>query len=293
MFKKISFGRVFLNLILILFSLGYILPIILMISISLSSESSVIDLGYKLVPHEFSWAAYEQAFKNPYQIIKAYQTTIAYSVLGTVLSVVIQSLMAYPLSRSNFKHKKFITVYLMITMFFSGGLVPSYILNTQYLNLGNSFWIYIFPYLISAWNVILFKTYFQGLPESLVESAKLDGASESRIYFTIIMPLSKPILACIAFMTLLAKWNDWNTSLLYIRNSSLYSLQYLLQRIINEADYIKNMQGTAVSKLVGEDVPSETLRYAMAILASGPMMIVFPFFQKYFAKGLVVGSVKG
>lgn len=291
--KKITAGSVVLNALMILMSLGYILPILLMVSISFSSEQSVIDLGYQLIPKTWTLEAYQQALKNPYQIISAYRVTIAYTVLGTVLSILVQTLMAYPLSRSNYNKKKFLTVYLMITMFFSGGLVPSYILNTQYLRIGNSFWIYIFPGLMSAWNVILFKTFFKGLPDGLVEAAKLDGASEFLVYAKIIMPLSTPIIACIAFTTVLAKWNDWNTSLLYIRKSDLYSLQYLLQRIINEADYIKNLQGTAQAAMVGETLPSETLRYAIALLAAGPMMVVFPFFQKYFSKGLVVGSVKG
>ena len=290
---KISIGRIILNAVLIIISLGYILPILLMISISLSSEKSITDFGYQLIPNMWSTDAYKMIFQNPYQIINAYKVTIAYTVLGTALSIIIQTLMAYPLSRSNYNKKKFVTVYLMITMFFSGGLVPSYILNTQYLHLGNTFWIYIFPALTSAWNVVLFKTFFKGLPEGLVEAAKLDGASEFMVYRRIILPLSTPILACVAFTMVLGKWNDWNTSLLYIRRSDLYSLQYLLQRIINEADYIKNIQGTAAGALVGEELPAETMRYAMAILAAGPMMIVFPFFQKYFAKGLVVGSVKG
>ncbi len=291
--KKITAGRVALNIIMILMSLAYIVPILLMISISLSSEQSVIDYGYRLIPNEWSLDAYRQALKNPYQMISAYKVTIAYTVIGTVLSIIIQTLMAYPLSRSNYNKKGFITVVLMITMFFSGGLVPSYILNTQYLHIGNTFWIYIFPGLMSAWNVILFKTYFKGLPDGLVEAAKLDGASEFMVYRKIILPLSTPIIACIAFTTVLGKWNDWNTSLLYIRKSDLYSLQYLLQRIINESDYIKSMQGTAAAAMTGETLPSETLRYAIAIMAAGPMMVVFPFFQKYFAKGLVVGSVKG
>lgn len=291
--KRVSVGSVILNLIMIMISLGYILPLVLMLSISFSSEQAIIDFGYKLIPKVWSLDAYRQAFANPYQIISAYKVTIAYTVLGTFIAVMVQTLMAYPLSRANYNKKKFITVYLMITMFFGGGLVPSYILNTQYLHLGNSFWIYIFPSVMSAWNVILFKTFFKGLPEGLVEAAKLDGASEFYVYLRIILPLSTPIIACVAFTTVLGKWNDWNTSLLYIRRSDLYSLQYLLQRIINESDYVKNMQGTAQASLVGETLPSETLKYAIAIIAAGPMMVVFPFFQKYFAKGLVVGSVKG
>lgn len=291
--KKFTVGKLILNIIMVAISLSYILPFLLMISISFSSEASISNFGYKLIPKAWSTEAYKMVFRNPTQIINSYKTTIAYSVLGTFLSVVVQSLMAYPLARNSYKKKKFITVYLMITMFFGGGLVPSYILNTQYLRLGNTFWIYIFPSLMSAWNVILFKTFFKALPEGLIEAAKLDGASEYRIYGTIVIPLSTPIIACVAFTTLLGKWNDWNTSLLYIRKSSLYSLQYLLQRIINESDYIKQMQGTAMEGFLGNEVPAETMRYATAVIAAGPMMIIFPFFQKYFAEGLVVGSVKG
>ena len=291
--KKSTTGKLILNLIMVIVSLTYILPLLLMIAISFSSETSISDFGYKLIPESWCLDAYKLVFKNPTQIINSYKTTVSYAILGTVLSVIVQSLMAYPLARNNYKRKKFITIYLMITMFFSGGLVPSYIMNTQYLRLGNSFWIYIFPSLMSAWNVILFKTFFKALPEGLIEAAKLDGASEYKIYGTIVIPLSTPIIACIGFTTLLGKWNDWNTSLLYIRKPELYSLQYLLQRIINEADYITQMQGTAMEAFVGKELPSETMRYATAVIAAGPMMVIFPFFQKYFAEGLVVGSVKG
>lgn len=291
--KNITVGKVILNLILLFMSFTYIIPIILMISISLSSESSVMTYGYSLIPKEFSYDAYKMAFRNPTQIINSYKVTIGFSVLSTVLALLVQTLTAYPLARDNFRHKKFVTVFLMITMFFGGGLVPTYILNTQYLHLGNTFWIYIFPGLMSAWNVILFKTYFKGLPDGLIEAAKLDGASEFKTYWSIVIPLSTPIIACLGFTYLLGKWNDWNTSLLYIRNNNLYSLQYLLQRLLNEADYIKQMQGSSSESFVGNAMPSETLKYAIAIIAAGPMMVVFPFFQKYFAEGLVVGSVKG
>lgn len=292
--KKKKSGGIVLDIILIIVSLTYVLPILMMISISFSSEQSIIDYGYSLFPKQFSLAAYKMALKNPYQIIQSYKVTIGYTVLGTTLAMFVQSLIAYPLSRSVFKYKKPILIFLMITMFFNGGLVPTYILTTQYLKLGNNFWVYIIPSIMNAWNVILFKTYFMGLPESTVEAAKIDGASELKIYFKIIAPLSLPIFATLAFTTALAKWNDWNTSMLYIRDSDLYSLQYLLQRIINEADFITKLQENGEAGLFSTDaIPSESLRYVMAVLAAGPMMIIFPFFQKYFAKGLVVGSVKG
>ena len=291
--RKINTFGISVNVILILISLTFVIPILLMISISLSAESSISKYGYQLIPQKWSFEAYRIAFANPLQIVNAYGVTAGYSAVGTVAGVILQSMMGYSLSRSNFNGKKFVTVYMMITMFIGGGLVPSYIMNTQYLRLGNNFWIYILPSLVQAWNVILFKTYFKGLPDGLVEAAKLDGASELRIYWKIIMPLSTPIIATVAFTYLLGKWNDWNTSMLYIRDSRLYSLQYLLQRIINEADYINKLRGTQAELILDAEAPSETLRYAMAVIASGPMMFVFTFFQKYFAKGLVVGSVKG
>lgn len=292
--KKQRAGGIILDIVLVIISMTYILPIIMMISISFSSEQSIIDYGYSLIPKQFSLAAYKMALANPYQIVQSYKVTIAFTVIGTALAIFVQSLIAYPLSRKNFKYKKAILIFLMITMFFNGGLVPTYILITQYLKLGNNFWVYVLPTIMSAWNVILFKTYFAGLPEGVIEAAKIDGASEFKVYFKIIAPLSLPIFATLAFTTALAKWNDWNTSMLYVRDSNLYSLQYLLQRIINEADFISKLQKNGEAGLFGNDaMPSESLRYVMAVLAAGPMMIVFPFFQKYFAKGLVVGSVKG
>ena len=182
-------------------------------------------------------------------------------------------------------------------MLFNGGLVPNYILNTQYLHLNDTIWIYILPSLVGAWNIFIFKSFFQGLPDGLVEAAKIDGAREFQIYFKMIIPLSTPVIATIGFMGLVGKWNDWNTALLYIRKPELYSLQYLLQKILREAEYLKNLResNAAAAAMLGGDeaLPAESMRYAMAMLAAGPMLIVFPFFQKYFSKGMVVGSIKG
>lgn len=292
--KKMTIGRVILHAFLIILSLTYILPLILMISISFSSEDAIVAFGYTLFPKVFSLDAYKMCFQNPHQLLQSYKVTAAYSILGTLLATLVQSLMAYPLSRSNFKLRGFVTKYIFITMLFSGGLVPSYILNTKYLHLGNSFWVYILPGLTSAWNVIVFRTFFQGLPEELPEAAKIDGASELRIFFGIILPLSTPVLASLGFMTLVGKWNDWNTSLLYIRDADLYSLQYLLQRILREVEYVKGLRDTVAGSLLDTDnLPTESMRYAMAVLAAGPMLVTFPFFQKYFAKGMTVGAVKG
>ncbi len=292
--KKVSVLTIILHIILILLSLSCIVPILFLVSISLSSEQSIVQYGYTFIPKSFSVEAYKIAFANPTEIFNAYKVTAAFSIIGVILSLIVQSMVAYPLSKANYKFKKITTIYIFITMLFSGGLVPCYIINTQYLHLNDNFLIYILPGLVSAWNIIVIRTFFQGLPAGLCEAAKIDGASEYRIYLQIILPLSKPVLATIGFMTLLGKWNDWNTSLIYIRNPELYSLQYLLQRILREAEYVKKVADTTSAAFINtEDLPVETYKYAMCILASGPMLVVFPFFQKYFTKGLTIGAVKG
>ena len=283
-----------LHTFLIAVSLCFILPLVMVISISVSSEDAISDFGYTLFPNEVSFDAYKLAFQNPQQLLNSYKTTIIFSLSATALSLLVQSMVAYPLSKKTYKHKKFVTIYIFITMLFSGGLVPSYILNTQYLHINNTIWIYIIPGLVGAWNIIVMRTFFQGLPDGLPEAAKIDGANEFYIYAKIILPLSKPVLATIGFMTLLAKWNDWNTSLIYIRKPELYSLQYLLQRILREVEYIKSLQNTQAAALVNtHNMPTESFRFAMAVLAAGPMLMIFPFFQKYVSKGLTIGAVKG
>lgn len=290
--KKFPWGQLILNIIFILTSLTYILPLILMISISISSEDAITQFGYTILPKVVGFDGYKAIFKNPTQLLNSYKVTIVFSVVATVLSMLVKALAAYPLSRPNYKFKKASTMLMFFTMLFSGGLVPTYILNTKYLHLDNTIWIYILPGLVAAWDIFIMRTFFQGLPAGLVEAAKIDGASEFRIFFTIIIPLSTPVLASLGFMYLIGKWNDWNTALIYIRDTQLYSLQYLLQRILREAEFVENMakQGQSVGDYTP---PTETMRYAMAVLAAGPMMVIFPFFQKYFAQGLTIGSVKG
>jgi putative aldouronate transport system permease protein len=269
---------------------------VLIISASFTEEAALVEHGYKLIPSVFSTEAYKYVFRTPHQLIDSYKITIIYSLLATFLGVIVMSMLAYPLSRPNYKYKKPATFFIFFTMLFSGGLVPSYIWMTRYLHLGDTIWVYILPFLVNAFHVIVIRTFFQGLPQSLVESAKIDGASELQIFFRIVMPLSKPVIATISLLTLLARWNDWNTALIYIKSSNLYSLQYLLQKILREAEFVKNMADSAPVAGIDLDLsnlPSITIRFAMCMVAAGPMLVVFPFFQKYFAKGLTVGAVKG
>lgn len=290
--KEFTPGQILLNVFFIIASLTYIIPLILMISISVSSEDAIKEFGYTIFPKVMGFDGYKAVFKNPSALIQAYKITIIFSFVNTGLSILIQALAAYPLSRPIYRLKKAVTIYMFITMLFGGGLVPNYLLNTKYLHMDDTIWIYIIPGLVSVWNIFIMRTFFQGLPDGLVEAAKIDGASEFRIFFGIIIPLSTPVLASLGFMHLIGKWNDWNTSLIYIRNTELYSLQYLLQRILREAEFVNDMieQGKGSMDMTP---PTETMRYAMAVLAAGPMMFIFPFFQKYFAAGLTIGAVKG
>ncbi len=290
--REFTIPQILLNLFFIIVSLSYIIPLILLISISISSEQAITDFGYTVFPKAINFEGYKAIFKNPSAIIDAYKVTIIFSFAHTFLSVILCSMAAYPLTRPQYKCKKLITWYLYITCLFGGGMVPNYILNTKYLHLDNTIWIYIIPGVVGVFNIFLLRTNFKQLPSGLVEAAKIDGASEFRIFVQFVLPLSTPVIATLAFNTLVGKWQDWNTALIYIRNTELYSLQFLLQRILREAEFINNMakQGEGNLNLTP---PTETMRYAMAVLAAGPMMFIFPFFQKYFAQGLTIGSVKG
>lgn len=283
------------NIFFILFSLCFILPFVLIISSSLTDEQALFENGYRLIPSKLSFEAYKYVVKSPGQLISSYKVTIFYSLAATVLSMIVMTLMAYPLSRPNYKYKKPVTFFVIFTMLFSGGLIPTYILMTKYLHLQDNVWVYILPNLANAFHIIVIRSFFQGLPPSLVESAKIDGASELKVFYKIVIPLSKPVIATVSLLNLLARWNDWNTALIYIRSKELYSLQYLLQQILREVQFIKDMAES--SPIAGISInltqlPSETIRFALCIVAAGPMLIIFPFFQKYFAKGLTVGAVK-
>jgi len=288
--------RIGIHLFFIIFSLAFIIPFIYVLSISFSNDMDIKQYGYQFIPKTFDLGAYTYVFQNPEQLLSSYKITTFTSLVGTFCSVMIMALMAYPLSRSNFTYRKQVSFFVFFTMIFGGGLIPSYILITKYLRLGNTVWIYLFAGLANAWHIIIMRTFFQSLPSALVESAKMDGAGELKILFRIIMPLSKPVIATISLFILLQRWNDWATALVYINNKRLYTLQFLLQRILREAEFINTMMNEGMDNhLVGGmiNIPTESIRFAMCVVAAGPMLIIFPFFQKYFVKGLTIGSVKG
>lgn len=275
---------------LIILSLLCLIPFIMILSVSLTSETGIQTNGYGLIPSDFSLEAYQYIFKNPSEVISAYSTTIFITIVGTLISTLVMAMLAYPLSRKDFKLKNGLSFYVYFTMLFSGGLVPIYILVTRYLGLKDSILALMMPILLNAWNVMLLRMFMTSVPESLIEAASIEGASEFRIFFTIIMPLSKVGLVTIALFQALTFWNDWYQAMLYIDHGEITTLQYMLYRVMNKVNLAKEYGGDLATT---EKLPSENLRMALCVVAAGPMLLVFPFFQKYFTKGIVVGGVKG
>lgn len=292
--KRKNKAQFFLNVFLIILCIIVIAPMVLLVSVSLSNEVDISQYGYSFIPKRIDLTAYKFVFENPGVILQAYKVTIFYSIVGMVLSVLFMAMMAYMLSVRILKGRSVIALVLYFTSLFGGGMVANYLVYTQLYHMGDTLWMYIIPGLISPWYVFMIRTTMQGIPEEISESAFMDGASEYRIFFQMILPLSKPVLATIALFTFLAKWNDWNTSMIYINNPNLMSLQYQLQRIMQNITAMQQVEQSGMSVTMDlSEIPTETARMAMAVVVAGPALVVFPFFQKYFTKGLTVGSVKG
>ena len=290
--KKIKTSQIVIHIVLIFMCIITLYPLLLCLGVSFSNEQDVLKYGYSLIPKHFDLSGYKYVFSNPKSVIDAYKVTIIFSVAGTLGMIICNSLMAYPLSRRNYRFRNGLNFYFYFTCLFGGGMVPTYILYTQYLRLADTIWVYIIPSLVSAWTIFYIRASFQAVPEEIVESAVLDGASEWRILFTFMIPLSKPVLATMALSFFLGKWNDWMTSMLYINDRyDLISLQYLLQRIMLNMKLLETE--SAASYISATSLPAETARMAMMFVVAGPALVIFPFFQKYFVKGMVVGSVKG
>ncbi len=295
MTNKNKYFQLGLNLFFVVLCALVVFPFLLLVAISLSNEKDVLEYGYSLIPKRIDLSAYKYVFENPLTVLNAYKVTGIFSISKMVLSILLMSMVAYPLSVKSMKGRMFITFYFYFTTLVSGGLVASYILQTQYLHLADTIWVYIIPGLVSPWNVFMIRTFMQKLPGELRESVKIDGGSEFLYFFKFAIPLSKPILATYALFTFLGSWNDWNTSMLYInKRDDLISLQYLLQRVLRNLQLVRNLakEGIVIDE-VTKEIPTETVRMAMSVVVAGPALVVFPFFQKYFVKGITVGSVKG
>lgn len=294
--KKTTTANMVLNLVFILFVAFCVLPFVLVISVSFTSQNEIVANGYRFIPKDLSLEAYAYLFKTNKMIGNAYIITILTTTIGTVLNVLFMAMYAYPLSRRDFPYRTFFTWFILITMLISGGIVPAYIINTKFLHLKNTIWALILPSLGGGFNIVVMRTFFSGsIPPELIEAAQIDGAGETRIFFQIIMALSKPVLATMALMNIFGYWNNWTNSMYYITDTKLYSLQFLMQKAIMNLQFLQQAAASGNSSELQNAVaiPEDSVRMAMVIIGAGPVVIVYPFFQKYFTKGLTVGSVKG
>lgn len=276
----------------ILASIVTVIPLIYVLSVSLTSDSDIVHYGYSLIPAHITGRAYGYLLQAPKQLINAYIITIVVTVVGTILSLILTTTVAYVMTRRDYRYHRITTFFVFFTMLFNGGLVPTYMVVTKILHLQDTIFALVLPYGVSAWFAMLMRGFLMGMPFEVIESAKIDGASELRIFAGIIVPLSKPALATVGLFYALGYWNDWWLAMLYISDSNLVPLQYLLQSIMSNLEHLTSHMQAGLSINL-DQIPGESARMAIAVLAIGPMMFVFPFFQKYIVRGLTLGAVKG
>lgn len=289
-----GFPNLLMNIILGLFSFMCIFPFIYVIMISLTDEETLTRNGYQLIPEIWSFDAYRYLWEMKEQLLQSYSVTIMVTVLGTIVSVIMIALYAYAISRKQFKYRGAFTFFAFFTMLFSGGLVPFYIVASQFLHLRNSIWALILPLAMNAFYILIMRTFFQrSVPESILESARIDGASEWRIFVQIVAPLSLPGLATIALFSTLGYWNDWFNALLFIDDPSLVPLQSLLMKIENNIEFLRqNQLAGGIQNDLLSAIPQDSSKMAMVVISTLPIAIAYPFFQKYFVSGLTIGGVK-
>ncbi len=284
-----------ISIIFIILAIVCILPVVLVFMVSISSEKSIQEFGYRFWPAQFSSQAYTYLAESKDSILKAFGVSILVTVLGTIVGLILNTTIAYALSRKNFKFKSFFTWVIFIPMLFNGGMISSYIVVSTMLNLKDTIWALILPMAVSSFNIIILRTFFQTtIPDSLIESAKLDGANQLRIFTTIVLPISLPAIATIGLFLTFAYWNDWYNALLYIDNNSLIPIQALLNRIQGDIEFMNqniSLLGASAAEVL-EKLPSESVRMAIVIVVVLPIACSYPFFQKYFISGLTIGAVK-
>ena len=289
--KRIKVSQVALYGILTLISVLWIIPVLFIFSLSVTPETSLSEVGYRLIPKEITFDAYTYIIKNPAQILNSYKISIIVTVIGTVAGLMFTTGIAYAMSRKDFKLGKHITRFVMFAMLFHGGLIPTYIVVTQVLHLGNTLWVLILTMLVSPWNIFLMKSFLSSIPTELLEASFIDGATEYQTYFKVVLPLAKPGLATVGLLILFSYWNDRYQAMLYIDNMDLVPLQLLLYKIISNIQFV--LQNSFYLASEGGSFPTIAARMATCVIAIAPMLLAFPFFQKYLAKGLTLGSVKG
>lgn len=287
--------NILFNIVFIILALICILPVVFVFMISVSSETSLIKDGYQLIPKEFSAKSYEFLWGERETILKALGMSVLVTLSGTLLGVILTTTMGYVLSRPSYHLKGFLTWVVFIPMIFNGGMIASYVVNTNLLSLKDSIWALILPLAVSPFNIIICKTFFRTtIPDSIVESAKIDGATQLSIFSRIIIPISKPVIATISLFLCFGYWNDWFLSSLYIGNNNLLSLQALLNNIQKSLDFLANNPSAGLTLQQYKNMmPQEGARMAIAIVIVVPIACAYPFFQKYFISGLTIGAIKG
>lgn len=287
-----SFNRV-ATIILTFLVIVTLLPIVLLVIASFTKEQVLVQNGYTFFPKALSLDAYYYMVKQGAVIVRSYGVSFLVTVLGTVMSVAVTTTLAYPMARKSFRYKNVLSFFVFFTMLFNGGIVPSYIMWSRFFHIKNTLWALIIPnYMVTAFNVILVKNFYQNnVPDALVEAAQIDGASELKTFYSIMFPLSRPVVATISLFTGLCYWNDWTNGLYYVDNEKLFSIQLLLMKIMNNIQALK--ANTALMGTGTVELPGTSVRMAMAFVGILPILIVYPFVQKYLVEGVVIGAVKG
>ena len=274
-----------------IFALLCVFPFYLIVVASFTDEASLIRNGYPMFFRDFSIESYKLSLKNPVSILIAYGNTIGVTLVGTFMAILLATMTGYVLSRKDFPWRNGFSFFFFFTTLFNGGLVPWYIMCVRYLNMKNSYLGLILPLLFSVWNMIIAKTFMNSIPAAISESAKMDGANDIVIFVKLIIPLSKPLIATLGLFSALAYWNDWYNCMLYITNENMFNLQYYLQRLLGSAEALRIV--AEKSGIALPSVPLESMKMSMTVIATGPIVLLYPFVQRYFVKGLTIGAVKG
>jgi len=274
-----------------IFALLCVVPFYLIVVASFTSDRAILRNGFSFLVSEFSIEGYMIILRNPAVVLRAYANTIGVTVVGTTIAVLLSTMAGYVLQRKDFAWRNKIMLFFYFTMLFSGGLAPYYILCTRYLGFTNSYYALVLPIAFSVWNTIIAKNYMRSIPDEIVESAKIDGAGEWRIYFKLILPLAIPLVATLGLFTSLNYWNDWFNTMLFIRNREMFTLQYFLQNMLRSIESLRFVAER--SGLVVPVLPTESMKMAMTIVVTGPIIFAYPFVQRFFLKGLTIGAIKG
>ncbi|MGO4546056.1 carbohydrate ABC transporter permease [Paenibacillus sp. 2TAB23] len=291
--KKVSISQMVIMIAISLFSLSCLFPFIMVISGSLSTEKDIMDYGYLLWPKTVTFDSYRILFLGSTRIIDAYGVSLFVTIVGTVLSLFVTSMGAYVMARRSFKYRNILSIYVIITMLFNGGLVPWYIICVRYLDLKDTLWALILPMLANAFNMFLIRNFMLSIPEDMNESAKMDGAGDFKIFYSLILPLSLPVLATVGLFVALSYWNDWFLGLMFVDKQELQPLQLLLRTLISNVEFLKSSSNASAMQRISAQIPSESIKMALTVITIGPIIFLYPFVQRFFVKGLMVGAVKG